>query len=204
MALVDAEIQSLRFHLGYGNVSTGAYPYVSDGWHEVFESVISPNLQDGAETTSATAVTAGSTTTITVASGTDLVSNARLVIDVGDNAEIVVARNVSGVSVTAYFVNAHTGTYPVALMSGIARLRMMLHAADKAWTHLQSSGLSTGAGVKKVDEVEFFDPRSGGKSAQLAGARAHYESIVGDISSLVRVEPRWARERSARRRLESY
>jgi hypothetical protein len=194
MALVDAEIQSLRHHLGYGNVSTGAYPYTPDGFYEVFTSVISPNLQTGAETTSSTAVAAVGTATIVVASATDIVANSRLVIDVGDDAEIVVVKSVAATSVSAKFAKTHSGTYPVALMSGVARLRMLLHAADVAWSGLQSSAMTSTAGIKRVEgDVEFFESGMSGMTAKLAGVRAHYESIADEISSLVRVPRRGAR-----------
>jgi hypothetical protein len=202
--LTDAEVQSLRAHLGYGNVSTGAYPYTPDGWHEVFSDVIAPNLQTGEETTSSTTVAAGSAT-IVVASATDVVAHARLVIDVGDAMEVVVVRAVSGVNVTATFAAAHSGTYPVALMSGLARLRMLLHAADKAWLSLQSPAMASTAGIKRVEgDVEFFEPRSSGATSKMTGTRAHYESIVSEISSLVRVLPRWARDRGGVRQTEVY
>lgn len=204
MALTDAEIQSLRHHLGYGNVSTGAYPYTPDGFYELFTSVISPNLQTGAETTSATATTAGASTAIVVEASTGIVAYARLVIDVGDQAEIVTVKAVSGLNVTAYFTIAHSGTYPVAVESGVSRLRMLLHRADAAWQALTSGKMFSGAGIKQVDEVHFFDPKSGGASAQLAGTRKAYEAVVWEISSLVRVLPRWASQRAARTVTETY
>jgi len=204
MPLTESEVQSLRHHLGYGNITTGAYPYTPDGFYELFTSVISPNLQTGAETTSATATTAAATTTIVVVSATGIVTHARLVIDVGENAEIVVARSVSGTSVTAYFAKAHTGTYPVCVESGVTRLRMLLQRADAAWEALTSGKMFSTAGVKKVDEIEFFDPKSGGASAQLTGTRKAYETVVWEISSLVRVLPRWSSERSARTVTEPY
>jgi hypothetical protein len=63
-------------------------------------------------TTSSTAVTAGSSQTITVASGTALSNPMWLTIDAGAATETVLAA-ISGTSVTAFFTNAHSGTYNV-------------------------------------------------------------------------------------------
>lgn len=202
--LTDTEIQSLRAHLGFGNIGPHGAPYTPDGWHEIFSGIISPNLQTATETTSSTVVTAGTSTAITVADATDIVAHAQLVIDVGDDAEIVVVKNVTGLAVTARFAKAHSGTYPVALMCGLTRLRILLHAADNALSKLLGSSMTANAGIKRVEgDVEFFEPQ-GGKPAKLVGTRAHYESIVWEISSLVRVEPAWARARGARRTVEAY
>lgn len=187
MALTASEIQSLRFHLGYGNVSQDGRPYTPDGFWEVFEQIISPNLGTGTETTGSTAIVAGSVTTITVASITDIAANARLVVDVGENAEIVAVRSISGSTLTAYFANAHTASYPVALLSGTARLRLLIHAADRAWQAAMSGKILSTAGIKQVDkgDVEWFGPGA----VRIETAHA-YRDIVASISSLVRVQVR--------------
>jgi hypothetical protein len=64
-------------------------------------------------TTSATTTTAGSSQTITVASGTGIVVGMWLTIDAGAALETVQVTAVAGTSVTAIFANVHTGTYNV-------------------------------------------------------------------------------------------
>ncbi len=64
-------------------------------------------------TTSATTTTAGSSQTITVASGPGIVIGMWLTIDTGAALETVQVTAVSGTSVTAIFANAHSGTYNV-------------------------------------------------------------------------------------------
>lgn len=187
MALTDAEVESLRFHLGYGNIGIGAYPSTPDGFYELFSDVIAPNLTTGTETTSTTAVAAAGIQAVTPAAMTDIVVGARLYIDVGDDAEVVVVKSVSVTAFTARFTLTHPSSgYPVALDSGTARLRALLHTATRAWERKQSSSVTKTAGLKSVGqgEVEWFE---GGKV--LADTEAHYRAIVGEISRLVRVAP---------------
>jgi hypothetical protein len=120
-----------------------------------------------------------------------------LVIDTGDQAETVMVRSVGVATFSAYFAKAHTGTYPIATMCGVARLRMLLWDADAAWRALNSQSVGSSVGLKKVDEIEFF----GGES-QLEGRSEHYRAIVQSIAFLVQVKPKWAEGCS--KRLEAY
>jgi hypothetical protein len=200
MALTDSEIHALRFHLGYGNVDVGAYPYTPDNFQYLFESVIAPNLETVASTTASTSTTAGASTTVTVGSLTSIAAWTQLIVDVGDDAEIVVARSTSGSTFTAYFTKAHTQPYPVAVSSGESRLRYLLWQADKAWQTLQSSTITGSAGLRQLGkgEIEWFP---GG--ALLADTTAHYESIADSISALVRVR-RLSHKRRSGGALEVY
>jgi hypothetical protein len=185
VALSTAEGESLRFHLGYGNVGVGAYPYTPDGFKELFEQVIAPNLTGDTETTATTAVTAGRNATVTPVSMTGITVNARLVVDVGDDAEIVVVKAVTATTFSAKFALAHPASgYPVALLGGQARLRLLLHRADQAWEALQNGDIGETTGLKKVDEVEFYQ----GMWLE-RGKLAQYRIIVGQLSSLTRVQP---------------
>jgi hypothetical protein len=199
MALSTSEIESLRHHLGYGNIGATAGAYSPDGFRDLFTDVISPTLSTGTETTATTAVTAGSTTTVTPAAMTDISANVALVVDTGSQAESVIVKATTATTFTAYFEKAHTAAgYPIATMSGLARLRLLLWDADKAWMGLNSSSVGNTAGIKRVDEIEFF----GKGQAVLKGKSEHYKSIVWSISHLVQVAPRWA-ERGGTR-LEAY
>lgn len=199
MALTDSEIQALRFHLGYGNIDIGAYPYTPDGFSYLFEQVIAPNLDVVASTTATTTTTAGASATVTVGAITSIAAWTQVIVDVGDDAEIVVVRSVSGLTFTAYFAKAHVNPYPVAVSSGEARLRYLLWQADKAWQTLQSSGITKTAGLKQLGqgEIEWFPDGS-----VLTDTRAHYDSIVDSIASLVRVAP--IRKSRRRGQLEVY
>lgn len=185
MALSDAEVQSLRFHLGYGNVTVGAYPYTPDGFLELFEQVIAPNLAAGDDTSASTTVVAGSVTTVTVLSLTGIEARGRVVVDVGSDAEIVDVKATSGLTFTARFAKDHSGTYPISTLSGESRLRLLLADADKVWQTLQSEDITGTAGLKQLGqgEIEWF-PGGGVLSETLK----HYRSVQSSISSLVRVD----------------
>jgi len=187
MALSDSEIESLRYHLGYGNIGLGVSMYTPDGFKELFDQIISPYLTGDTETTATTAITAGASVTVTPASMTGIVPYAKLVVDVGDDVELVMVRSVGVTTFTAKFAKAHPASgYPIALMGGHARLRLLLNQADNAWQAMQDPSVGATAGLKQVDkgDVEWF----GGFQVMKDRLR-HYQEIVGQIASLVRVEP---------------
>lgn len=202
MAISDPEKESLRFHLGYGNLDFGAYPYTPDGFKELFEQVIQPNITGGAETSATTAIAAGSTVVVTPLAMTSIVANARLVVDVGDDAEIVAVRSVTLTTFSAKFTKAHpVSGYQIALLSGQARLRLLLNQADAAWQAANSMAVGAVAGLKSVDkgDVVWFEGFQ-----VLKDRLTQYKSIVMSLSSLVRVLPRWADECGGSARLEAY
>lgn len=186
MALSDSEIESLRYHLGYGNIGLGVSMYTPDGFKELFDQIIAPYLTGSTETTATTAVTAGTNVTVTPVSMTSIVPYAKLVVDVGDDVELVMVRSVTATTFTAKFAKAHpTSGYPVAVMGGHARLRLLLNQADNAWQAMQDPSVGATAGLKQVDkgDVEWF------QGFQVLKDRLrHYQEIVGQISSLVRVD----------------
>ncbi|HEY3494737.1 MAG TPA: hypothetical protein VGK73_08635 [Polyangiaceae bacterium] len=197
MGLTTSEVESLRLHLGYGNIGPYGAPYTPDTFLELFEGVVAPNLSTGAETTATGTISAGASATVTPGSMTDIAPYTTLVVDTGDEAEAVVVRSVTLTTFNATFLKAHAGTYPIAVMCGVARLRLLLWDADAAWRGLTSLSLSSQAGIKKVDEVEFFEGFGG-----LSGRRAHYLNIVGAIAALVQVPPKNACGNTGR--LEAY
>lgn len=185
--LSEAEIEELRWHLGYGNVGIGGYPYTPDGYFELFRNVISEYITTGAETSATTTITANTIAVVTPLSMTDIVPNARLMVDAGDEAEVVVVKAVTATTFTAKFTIAHTAAgYPVAVYSGLARLRFLLHQANKAFFTLTGTTITKSAGLKSVGRgaVEWFQPGS-----QLAAIAGHYRAIVAELGELVRVTP---------------
>lgn len=200
MALTTSEIESLRHHLGYGNIGAAGAPYSPDTFLELFSQVVSPNLSTGTETSATTAIAAGATVSVTPVSMTGILAYGTLVVDVGDEAEAVVVKAVSGSAFTAKFAKAHASTgYPVATMSGLARLRLLLWDADASWRSMTDWALTDQAGVKRADEVEFF-----GGGWYLKDRVGHYRSIVSSIASLVQVPPKWASGGRGSSRLEAY
>lgn len=202
--LTDEEVQAVRFHLGFGNLDGHtADLYTGDGYLALFEDVVRDSLQGGAETTATTTVAAGATVPVTVGDITDIAARTQLVVDVGDDAEVVVVRSISGSTFTAKFTNAHTQPYPVAVMSGEARLRMLLWTADVAWIKCQDSGITDASGLKSLDNGGIVW-KDGADATVLAETLNHYRAIVWQISSLVRVRPAWANQAAARSTLEAY
>jgi hypothetical protein len=183
--LTATEIESIRFHLDYGNISVGGYPYTPDGYFELFTNVVAEYLTTGAETTATTAVVADTIVTITPASMTGITANARLVIDVDTDQEIVVVKSVTVSTFTARFAKAHTGTYPIAVDSGVARVRRLLALAEAAYAKLTGDDTSASIGVKQVDEVHFFGGEKNSGMSVLEGKKAHYDAIVAKLASLI-------------------
>lgn len=202
MTLSTAEIESVRFHLGYGNVGIQALPYTDDGYWSIFDSIVSPYLGTGTETSSTTAVTAGSTVVVTPDAMTGITAYSQLVVDVAEQAEVVTVKAVTGSTFTAYFAKAHsTAGYPIATMSGLARLRMLLHDADLAWRGMTDISVGATSGLKSVDkeDVVWFEGR------RVLGERAsHYRAISCSISSLVRVPSRHAAGKNRSIMIEAY
>jgi hypothetical protein len=183
--LTDAEIEELRWHLGWGNISVGGYPHTPDGYYEAIRNVVAEHLTTDEETSATTAITANSTTTVTPVSMTGIAANVRLLVDVGDEAEVVVVKATTATTFTAKFTIAHGATgYPIAVYSGLARLRYLLHQANKAFATLTGSEITNAAGLKSVGRgaVEWY-----GNGAKLVALQQHYRNIVLQISSLVRV-----------------
>lgn len=184
MTLSAAEIESVRFHLGYGNVGIGALPYTADGYWSTFDAIVSVYLGTGTETSATTDITAGTTVAVTPLAMTGITARCQLVIDAAEQAEIVTVKAVTSTTFTAYFAKAHTSGYPISTMCGLARLRMLLHDADQAHRGLTDISIADSTGLKSVDkqDVVFQD----GTSVQVGRLR-HYQRIQGSISSLVRV-----------------
>jgi hypothetical protein len=183
--LTDAEIEELRWHLGWGNISVGGYPHTPDGYFEAIRDVVAEYLTTDEETSATTAIAANSTTTVTPVSMTGIAANVRLLVDAGDEAELVVVKSVTASTFTAKFTLAHASSgYPVAIYSGLARLRFLLHQANKAFTTLTGTEVTNAAGLKSVGRgaVEWY-----GNNAKLEALQQHYRNVVMQLSSLVRV-----------------
>lgn len=187
MAVSDAEIEAVRVHLGYGAVIT-ASAYTPDGFYELFHQVVQPSLYEGASTSVALAIAAGNAT-CTPAAMTGIALHTRLVVDTGNEYEVVAVRGVTGSTFTATFSKAHAANCPIQVESGVSRLRTLLWSADKAWQTLQSAGITQTAGIKQLGqgEIEWFPGAAGPLKATLD----HYKTIVAQLAALVQVQPAW-------------
>lgn len=155
MALLESEIQRIRFELGYTVMGVNAEPYVE--YYGTIDRIVTLYLNAGAATTSTTTVAVANTLTqrtLTLASATGFVAGATVYIDVLPQQERAVVQSVSGSTIVVYIRNAHVGTYPVTIDGGEAIIReklAQLYAIDsKLGDSLQTAGL------KRVDEIEFY------------------------------------------------
>jgi hypothetical protein len=156
MALLTSEIRRIKYELGYNVLNVGAEPYV--GVSALFEQVVQVYLTAGATTTSSTAVTAATAVTpvaITLTSATGVTAGDALVIDVDERQERATIQSLSGAIATVGLTLAHSGTYPVTVEGGEAIVRTILRRLV-ALEERRERSLGR-AGIKKVDEVEFFE-----------------------------------------------
>lgn len=158
MSLLDSEIWRIKYELGYNILQNSAEPYI--GVVAIFNQVIQANVSAGVATTSTTAVAASSTptrVTITLASASGFTAGCRVAIDVDDQQESATVESVSGSTIILYLSKAHGGTYPVTVEAGESIVREILRKLYKFSKSGGSfdQGLET-AGLKKVDEIEFF------------------------------------------------
>jgi hypothetical protein len=204
MALTDSEVESLRFFLGWGNLNVRAYPYTPDGWWEALYGVVRENLTEGAETTASVAIAAAGIVTVTPTSMTDIVTHARLVIDVGDDEETVTVRATTATTFSARFALAHAAPFAICVESGVTRCRQLLAKAYAVLSTIVGSKITSSAGLKMVGqgEVEWFGP-----SAVLTATGSQLDAIRRELSSLVRIPLREEYEGECRgpvRMLETY
>lgn len=203
MALLTSELDLIRYELGWNELTVGAEPYI--GVAAIFDRVVAPYLRSGLITSSSTVVAAAGTPTrrtLTLAaiSGTNTQGDAvavhvgdRLIIDVDSLQESATVESMSGNTVDVLLSFGHTGTYPVTVEGGEAIVRSILRNCRAIGAKLGSGGPAiTSAGLKKVDEIEFFPSSSGGGSTvfnDLVALRRYWRAElcralfgVGDMS----------------------
>jgi hypothetical protein len=179
MALLESEITALRWHLGYNVLDAGAEPYVSIV--AVFDSVIATYLRAGAATTSSTSVAASATAepvALTLASATGVSEGATVIVDVDARQERATVQALSGTDITVLLKLAHGGTYPVTVEGGESIIRDLLGKLRTIGDTIAASGMQA-AGVKVVDEIEFFGDRDS-RRAQLIELQAYYRQELAD------------------------
>jgi len=181
MALLESEIELIKYELGWNTLSVGSEPYV--GIAAIFNQVVQPYLLSGLITSSATVVTATTSPTqvaltLAAVSGTNTQGTAvsvhvgdRLVIDVDSAQESAIVESISGNNVTLRLSLAHTGTYPVTVEGGESIVRSILRNCRAVAAKIEAA--VGRAGIKKVDEIEFFPSTAGGGS-----------TVFGELSAL--------------------
>lgn len=161
MALLDSEVQRIKYELGFPVMSIGAEPRIDHV--ALFDQVIKPYIEAGAATTAATAVTAATTPTpvaLTLTSATGFTVGAVVIVDVDSRQERATIQTLSGTSMTVQLSNAHSGTYPVTVEGGESMVRDLLgrlRSIDDSIAEARSS-----AGLKSVGRgaVEWYEAGS--------------------------------------------
>jgi len=173
--LTTDEMQRIRRELADNVTDLGAAAYIG---HRNIYTVIQANVSSSAvaATTSSTTVAASGPAVLTLATTTGINAGDKLVVDCDAARETVTARAilVAGAAGTVSVVcrRTHSGTYPVEVESGLTLVRGCL--SDLAIMQDLINDAAAGAGVKRVDEVEFFGRADGGttldelRAAQLA------------------------------------
>lgn len=176
--LTDGEMARIRAEIFDNVLSVGAIPWIDvRSIYDVIEAnVVSSSVTP---TTSTTAVTSAGPVVLTLASVTGLTSSTRVVLDVDAAREVVTVRAVVGSTVSVVATKTHGGTYPVEVESPLTIVRGIL--ADLEAIDLQERIAIPQAGVKRVDEIEFFGSAEGG-SAQASLTR-HRNNLRARLAS---------------------
>ncbi len=158
MALTNSEVARIKAELGFNLMSSAAAPFANI--YSYFEQIVQVYLNDGTQTTSATAVTAASAptpVTIVLASATGFASGSRINIDCDDRLESVTIQSLSGANATVALQLAHSGVFSVQLDSGESIIREYLAQIKK--TKFELGGIYGEGALKSVDEISFYDSR---------------------------------------------
>jgi len=204
VALTSAEIARIKFELGDNLLGFGALPFVDVS--TVYEQIIAPYTLGGAATTCTATIPASAPAalaTLPLASSAGFTAGDRMVVDVDDSQEAATIRSVSGNNVTAFLAIAHSGTFPVLVEGGESIIRGILTQLRKLGVGGQDGGQlgqATGyAGLKRVEDIEFFPDGTGaskGTFATLRDAQAYWR---GELATALGLRERLERARSAGR-----
>ena len=191
MGLTTSEVRRIKHELGYGLLSVAAEPYIS--YVSLFDQIIQPYLTAGAATTSSTTVEAAdepTPATLTLDSIDGINAGDRLIIDVDSRQESPTIQFVEGTTVTVLLSLAHDGTYPVEVEGGVSIVRAILRKLQAisglgSDSDSLSAALET-AGIRKVDEIEFFgDGSMGSKQSAIGQVRAMREYWRDELASVL-------------------
>lgn len=191
MALSDSDVIRLKYHLGYNVLGIGAEPYI--GIVAIFNQVVQKYMTSGASTTSSTSVVAASTptqATVTLAAPTGFTPGDRVVVDVDSREEVARIQSVAGSNIQLLLSLAHSGTYPITVEGGETIVRDLLRKCDSLdGFNGALEGATDTAGIKKVDEIEFYgNDTSKGQKDQTAALRDQLAFWRDELASALGVQ----------------
>lgn len=206
--LLASELARIKVELGYNAMTISALPYTPNGVTQLFEQVVQAYMQAGELNYSATpvaAVAVGSNPAISIltlqTTPTAIQVGDRLVVDQDLFQESAHVDAITSNSVTIALSGQHVGTYPITVEGGesIVRyyLRQCIAVADRI---ARSMGR---LGVKKVDEIEFFQTTTEGMGVrqELAEAQRYWR---GELATVCGVPNLREVARSSGQTLEAY
>ena len=183
--LSAGELQRLRYELGANVLNVGAEPYVP---HQRIFDVIAANLTSDAQdpAVSATSVAAAGSVTLTLDSVAGLSAGTPVVLDTDDAYERVSVQRVAGSTITVRCARAHTAPFPVEIESGLTLVRAALWRLAVLDRLILDA--ASGAGIKAVDEVQFFGPADGRSPLdELRRAQAAHRRELASLVNLDQV-----------------
>lgn len=203
MALLDSEIQRIRYELGFATLTVNAEPYIS--FVSIFTQIIQKFLQAGALSSSATAVVSSGVLgpfDLTLTDPTGFSLGDRVFVDVDDFQESATIRHITGSTIGVYLKLDHSGIYPVGVDGGEGIVREILKNIRDVKKRLATT-FGTGA-LKQVDEVGFYPTRDRTQFRnlydQLMGWRAELSQVLSNGQQL----NMWAQAQSGGQRLSVY
>lgn len=197
MALLQSEVDRIRYECGYNVLDAGAEPYI--GVTALFDQVIATYLRAGATTTSATAVVVADEPTpvaLTLASATGFAAGARVIIDVDTRQEVATVQSITGAAITVQLSKAHTGTYPVTVEGGESMVRAILKRIDATVVQLEAA--ASGSGLKRAEDIEWYaEGQFGSGSGRMGALEKQRGRWRDELCSLLGVRNLWRYRRGA-------
>jgi hypothetical protein len=128
-----------------------------------------------------------------LASATGFSVFTKAVVDVDSRLELATIQSVAGSTITLLLSFAHSGTYPVTTEGGESMVRQQLGRILTLNARLdKASGL---AGLKKADEVEWYDSYHG-QSPVYAALIRQRDVLRDELCSMLGIENLWRRRSS--------
>jgi hypothetical protein len=187
MGFNESELWRIKRELGYPAETIGALPYLD--LVSVFEQVILPYTQSGADTTSNTVVDNESPDAVVL----KLADTAgfhvwdRVFVDVDDSQESATIQSLDGTGKTICVIlskqHGSVGAYPVIVDGGVAQARNLLRLIEKVTAQIEDA--PSRAGIKKVDEIEFFGSSRSGKSTTFEELREQREDARRELAEVL-------------------
>jgi hypothetical protein len=156
MGLTNSEVTRIKSELGFNVLATASQQYVG-GYLFMFEQVIQPYIDEADSTTCATPVAASTTPTprtLTLGDASGVAAGDTVIVDIDTRQERATVQSKSGNDITCLLSKEHSGTYPVAVESGVTIVRDILQKIADVKTTIAS--IRSRVGIKKAEDIEFF------------------------------------------------